>query len=43
VRDYDNLVPDAWIDDPVAVHLSSEPFLVDPWKRVTGAVLATTE
>src|SRR4029450_10175726 len=36
--DDDNLVPDARIDDPVAVHLSSEALLVDAGKSVTCAV-----
>jgi hypothetical protein len=37
-RDYDDLVPDARIDDPLAVHLSPKVFLVDPGKRVAGTI-----
>src|SRR5436190_9590092 len=37
-RDDNDFVPDARIDDPLAVHLSSEAFLVDAGKRVTRAV-----
>src|SRR5438094_4161216 len=36
--DYDGLVPDARIDDPLAVHLGPEPFLVDARECVAGAV-----
>jgi hypothetical protein len=36
--DYDDLVPDARKDDPLAVHLSSKAFLVDAGKGVAGAV-----
>src|SRR4026208_2482610 len=36
--DHNDLVPDARIDDPVAVHLSSEALLVDVGKSVTCAV-----
>src|SRR5215208_3261545 len=37
-RDHHKLVPDAWIDDPLAVDLSSEMFLVNPRKRVAGSI-----
>src|SRR4029453_12170181 len=37
-RNEGDLVPDARIDDPLAVHLSSKAFLVDPRKCVAGAV-----
>jgi len=39
-RDYDELVPDARIDDPLAVQLSPEAFSVDARKWVAGAVHA---
>src|ERR1044072_4549377 len=37
-RDGDGLVPDAGIDDPLAVELSPKPFSIDARKRVAGAV-----
>src|SRR5688572_5695225 len=39
-RDHYNLVPDASIDDPLAVHLSSEAILVDAGENVAGPVHA---
>jgi hypothetical protein len=39
VRDYDEHVPDAWRDDPLAVHLRSKPFLGTFWANVSAASL----
>jgi hypothetical protein len=41
-RDHRHLVPDAGIDDPLAVKLSSKAFRVDPGKGVAGAIHAPT-